>query len=199
MMQSLDVAALVAGIAAIGAAVLFVILARRGLSAAASLADDRLRGLESDIAALREEKAGLDRRLAVEEERSSRIPGLERGLAEKTAQMESLVQAKAAVETQLAASAEGLVRVEAALQDVSAKFKSAEQFREDLRTRLAALQETLDQERKQSGEKVALLVDAKKRMTQEFKLLAEDVMRLHGENFSKQNKEQIETVLAPLR
>jgi DNA recombination protein RmuC len=43
------------------------------------------------------------------------------------------------------------------------------------------------------------LLEAKEQMTQQFKVLAEDVMRLHGESFSKQNKEQIETVLLPLR
>jgi len=36
-------------------------------------------------------------------------------------------------------------------------------------------------------------------MTGEFKLLAEDVMKVHGENFSKHNKEQIDGLLAPLR
>jgi DNA recombination protein RmuC len=68
-----------------------------------------------------------------------------------------------------------------------------------LEVSIAKLQETRDQEHKQADEKVALLVDARERMKQEFKLLAEDVMRLHGENFKKQNKEQIETVLTPLR
>jgi DNA recombination protein RmuC len=36
-------------------------------------------------------------------------------------------------------------------------------------------------------------------MTQEFTLLANNVMQTHGETFSKQNKEQIDTILAPLR
>ena len=100
-------------------------------------------------------RTDLERRLAVEEERSSRVPSLERGLEERTEQIAAL------------------------------------------RMRLAALQETLGQERKQAAEKIAFLTDAKERMTQEFKLLATDVMQMHGENFSKQNKEQIEAVLVP--
>ena len=36
-------------------------------------------------------------------------------------------------------------------------------------------------------------------MTQEFRLLTNNVLQTHGENFSKQNKEQIDTILAPLR
>jgi DNA recombination protein RmuC len=69
----------------------------------------------------------------------------------------------------------------------------------NLRSRLAALDETLEQERKQASEKLALLAEARERMTQEFRVLANDVMNLHGETFSKQNKEQIDTILGPLR
>jgi DNA recombination protein RmuC len=36
-------------------------------------------------------------------------------------------------------------------------------------------------------------------MTSEFKILAAEVMQSHSETFSKQNKEQIEIILAPLR
>jgi DNA recombination protein RmuC len=248
---------LIAIVAAVVAALLVVVLARRRwlIWPAADVTNERLPGLEADLLAVREAKAGLERRLAVEEERSSRIPGIESALAERTGQVESLRQEKTAVETQLATSTEGLVRVEAALQDVSARLTLAEQahaqigtrletaVREkgdlestiaeksalltgktetatkldeqlkhttlaleaakkeiaDLGARLATLQETLDQERKQAGEKLALLTEAKEQMTGQFKLLADDVMKLHGENFSKQNKEQIDAVLTPLR
>ncbi len=59
--------------------------------------------------------------------------------------------------------------------------------------------EALRQERRQAEEKLALLSDARETMTREFKSLAADVMRSHGETFSRQNKEQIELILAPLR
>lgn len=42
-------------------------------------------------------------------------------------------------------------------------------------------------------------MNAKAQMTQEFKLLADGLMQQHGEAFSKQNKEQIDATLAPLR
>jgi DNA recombination protein RmuC len=69
----------------------------------------------------------------------------------------------------------------------------------DLQAQIAKIRETLAQEMKNSEEKLALLQGAKERMTQEFKVLAEEVMKGHGETFSKQNKEQIDIVLAPLR
>ncbi len=51
----------------------------------------------------------------------------------------------------------------------------------------------------QAAEKLLLLQDARDRMTKEFKLLADDVMSRHGEAFSKQNKEQIDATLTPLK
>jgi DNA recombination protein RmuC len=69
----------------------------------------------------------------------------------------------------------------------------------DLQTQMAKLRETLAQEMKNAEEKLTLLKEAKEGMTQEFKVLAADVMKGHGETFSKQNKEQIDAVLAPLK
>ena len=70
---------------------------------------------------------------------------------------------------------------------------------QSLHPQLATLNEALQQERKQSGDKLTLLTEAKAQMTQEFKLLAGDVMKLQGETFSKQNQEQIDGLLNPLR
>ena len=276
-------------------------LSGQSTSAAASA---QAAALAAELQAIREAKSSVERQLAVETERSSRIPGLESGLSEKIAQFDLLVQQKASAESRLAANTEALSRVEVVVQDLNERLKLAEQLRDDLRTqldssraekssldeslaakteavsrlevalaelrkrlqeaeqsgaqlssrvevlvqergdlegkiaeksaqlnaeieaaaklgerlerstsalevaqrevldlrtRLAAVQETLEQERKQADERLALLADAKDRMTQEFKLLASDVMQSHGETFSKQNKEQIETILTPLR
>ena len=65
--------------------------------------------------------------------------------------------------------------------------------------RLAALQEGLEQERKHGAEKLALLTNAREQMTQEFRSLAEDVLRRHGDETNRQSKEDIDVVLTPLR
>jgi DNA recombination protein RmuC len=70
---------------------------------------------------------------------------------------------------------------------------------DDLRRKLAALNERLEQETAKSAEKLALLTDAREIMANEFKVLAETVMTRHGEAFTKQNKEQVEGILNPLR
>ena len=156
--------------------------------------------------AAREAKADLERRLAVEAEKSSRIPGLERSLVEKTTQVESLVQSKAAADAQVAeklallsGKAEAETKLTERLDSSTQALKAAQGEMTGLQSRLATLQEALKQERKQAREKLARLLDAREGMTKEFKLLAEDVMRLNSENFTKQNKEQIELILTPLR
>lgn len=68
-----------------------------------------------------------------------------------------------------------------------------------LREELARAQEAIRQERRAAEEKLALLTEARAQMTREFKLLAEEVMRGHSETFGKQNREQIGTILGPLR
>jgi DNA recombination protein RmuC len=298
--------AYVVGIAIVVAAVaafIIVLLMRRWLTAQSDSPDTSAR-VEADLLVMREAKSALELRLAVEMEKTSRIPDMERILAEKTDQTSMLERAKAEAESKLAASSEGVMRLEAAWQETKDRLAEAERFREEIRGQLNALQnekgqqdnalatrtealarvetaagdlskrleeterhltqlgtrfealgkekadlesklaqqstllseraeattkleerldqatqalqseqrdnsslrgtliktqEILDQERRQAVDKVAFLTDAKERMTQEFKVLAADVMRLHGENFSKQNKEQIDGILAPLR
>ena len=49
------------------------------------------------------------------------------------------------------------------------------------------------------GRNFACSAGARERMTQEFKILATDVMKSQRETFGKQNREQIDTILIPLR
>ncbi len=64
---------------------------------------------------------------------------------------------------------------------------------------LASANEALAHERKQAAEKLALLGEARETMSKEFKLLAEEILSRHGETFTRQNREQVEGLLAPLR
>jgi DNA recombination protein RmuC len=280
---------------AVVAALLVGTLFRR--TAPGGLSTERLQQLEIEATRLREDKFNLDRRLAVEEQKASRVPEMEQALAERTKLAEALGEGKTTAERQLAVSSEALTRVEmgckeakerlanaedalealrsekagleealasrteavsrleAFVEDVRGRLVASDQTREqtatrletvnsekselqseiarttallaeksavadklneqlihateafaaaqkeagDLRSRIATLDETLEQERKQADEKVTLLTEARERMTQEFKVLASDVMKLHGETFSKQNTEQIGSILAPLR
>lgn len=92
----------------------------------------------------------------------------------------------------IAATRKTLVKAEDDLREMTARHAEAA-------TELATLRETLDQERRAADEKLKLLSDAQDTLTNQFKVLANNMMTQHGEAFSKQNKEQIEGLLVPLR
>jgi DNA recombination protein RmuC len=61
------------------------------------------------------------------------------------------------------------------------------------------MQKTLEQVKLQADQKLALLQEARDQMTNEFKVLAQDIMVQHGDSLKRQNLEQLDGILAPLR
>ncbi len=241
--MSLETAAVF--LAAMIAALLLVLVLRRGGGAVDA---ERLRGLEAELAQLREAKAEAERRLAAEERTAQRVDGLERELGERTAQLESLREARNLAEIALARAteqagnaAESLDLAQRRIAELDSAGRETAARLESLQARLAeatALQQEkaaaadrldqelaverrlhatvreeakafpptraaaaprLEQEMAKAAEKLALLTEAREAMTNEFKVLAEGVMARHGEAFTKQNKEQVEGILNPLR
>jgi DNA recombination protein RmuC len=66
------------------------------------------------------------------------------------------------------------------------------------REQIAQLQTMLEQERKQSGEKLQFLEGARERMTLEFKQLAADILEDKSRRFTVSNKENLNEILLPL-
>ncbi len=158
------------------------------------------------LGAMRESKVRLEGQLAVEQLRASRIPELEQAVAQHARLADELRAAQANADRECATAKGELSRVEAALQEARVRLTETEGMlaavrteREGFKTGLATLQETLSKERLHAAEKLQLLQDAKDTMTKEFGLLANEVMARHGESFSKQNKEQIDGLLQPMR
>src|ERR1035437_10575914 len=121
----------------------------------------RLRQLEAEVVSLREEKSDLQRRLAVEEQKSGRLTEVERDLAEGRQLVDRLRDAKSAMETESARVTEALSHRDSDLAELKVRLASTEEKKTDFETRLAAVQATLEQERKQSVEKLALLTEAR--------------------------------------
>lgn len=113
----------------------------------------------------------LERRLGVAEERAARTTLAELSLRESNEKCDRLIQEKAVVEREHAAT----------------------------RETLATCSEALAQTKRQEAEKIALLTDAKERLSEQFKVLAEEVLGRHGQTFKAQNKEQLDGLLAPLK
>jgi DNA recombination protein RmuC len=108
----------------------------------------------------------------------------------------------AELETRLAVEQEKssrAVALEEALRQADAKREALQRQNADLQAEVSRLNEQVAQERKQSVEKLELLKEAKERLTQEFKVLADGVLKEQSETFSKQNREQIGTILTPLK
>jgi len=103
------------------------------------------------------------------------------------------------LDRRLAASEALLGERSAALDRLRAATAETERQLATASAENARLAEQLAQERRQGEDKLRLLTDARERMTQEFKSLAEGVMKQHGETVTRQNKEQIDAVLLPLK
>jgi len=151
------------------------------------------------IAALRAAKGEVERYLAVAEEKASRIPDLENSLSEKSSEADALRDVKASTEKELAATREALSQsqrhlesVEKLRDELAAKFDAATTEKSDLESKLADKTARLE-------EKTASADTLRQHVTNEFKVLADNVMRQHGESFKKQNIEQIAGILSPLR
>ncbi len=85
-----------------------------------------------------------------------------------------------------------LTVVEASLDATKAQLAATQ-------AELATARALAEQERVHAAENLALLQDAREKMTLEFQQLAHGITAQHGETFKTQNKEQVEALLHPLR
>ena len=185
----------VAVVAALLATLASVLILRRQSAADATAVD-----------LLKDAKAALERQLAIEQQRNLRLTELHQELAESRGEARALREGKAEAEARLAAAgaalderAKTLEVMQADLTAVRNALARAQAEVQELGVARGRLDETLAQEREQSAEKLKLLEDGRERMSAEFRLLADAVMQRHSESFSKQNKEQIEAILTPVR
>ncbi len=189
----------------VGAGGVLVAILLRSAYAGTAAAQARVQQLTTDLEALQRATSALERDLAVEQQKASHAAALERESAEKSRLLDAAREGKSAAESNLARASEALGQTErrltAAAQQVSTLENDAKATRRDLADLQAAhatLKETLAQQAKQADEKLALLAEARDRMTREFKVLADDLMKEHGKAFADHNKEQIGGMLAPL-
>jgi DNA recombination protein RmuC len=68
-----------------------------------------------------------------------------------------------------------------------------------LMAKVSALEAQMAEQRKQSEANLARFEQARQQMTDEFKAIAGDVLKSHSETFSRQNREQVDTLLKPLQ
>jgi DNA recombination protein RmuC len=120
--------------------------------------------------------------------------GIQR-LQDLEAEVGRLRDAKAEADSRLAAE----VRTAGRIPGLEADLDKARGDASDLRAQLAGAKKECEQERKRADEKLKLLIEVRENMEKDFKVLAEEIMSRHGATFSKQNKEQVENLVTPLR
>lgn len=140
--------------------------------------------------------AGREREI---QEQTNRIESLLRESEQKTSIANERDRLAQKWESELSSEKNRAEELRAERDDARQSGKAANDTLAQLRAEYAQLRETLDQERKQAGEKLALLDEAKMTMKLEFKALAGEIMKDHSKTFSEQNQEQIKVVLTPLR
>ena len=144
-------------------------------------------------------RAELAGRLATAEAAAVRVPALE-------AQLAALGEAAATAREARAQSQGALEALSAENGARAARLRAAEEEREKAltereaaRAELARTAETLRQERQRNEERQAEWQRLREETRVQFQQLAASILTQQSETFTKQNKEQVQTLLVPLR
>jgi DNA recombination protein RmuC len=99
----------------------------------------------------------------------------------------------------LAARSSEITAAEQRMKAVEQALEESRKANTDRAGENAALQATILQERKNSEEKLTVLLEAKEQLKAEFQNLASQILEEKSTRFASQNKENLEIVLKPLR
>jgi DNA recombination protein RmuC len=160
---------------------------------------DRLESLRGQL----QEETGRISKLT---EQSSRVPVLEANILEQAAMCERLKQQLADLRESWGGTASSneslrtqIARLEGEVADLRRSREDLLEQQEILKTQLAETTTTLQAERTQTVEKLALLSEAKDQLADHFKSLANDILEEKTKRFTDQNKENMGQILEPLR
>jgi len=145
------------------------------------------------------EKTALEEKLI---SAGQQVDVLRSELAEVTRKLDQRRDAMAELDAQKAAVAQTAGRVpvlEAALEQSRGDQERRNAVVLELEKQLSELTTQLAAERRQAEEKIALLNDARERLTNEFKVLAERILEEKGRTFADRNKVQMDGLIGPLR
>lgn len=165
----------------------------------------RLEMAEAKSFDLQHQTQALSDQRARFEERASQVPELEEKLRLSIQEDEQFKSQVASLREQLgraeSTAAGQETQIKALEGDVAELVGSRDQLlaeQSQLRIKIAELVTSLDAERKQNEEKLALLSEAKEQLSASFKSLANDILEEKSQRFTEQNKANIDQILAPL-
>lgn len=108
-------------------------------------------------------------------------------------------EANGRLETDLTAKQKRLVELEQAYQQILTVRDSLLKEQAESKSKIAELNTTLDNERTQTDEKLALLNEAREELSNQFKVLANEILDEKSRKFTEQNKTNLDSLLIPLR
>ena len=159
--------------------------------------------LKADLAAMARlaemEKTALEEKLLSVRDQLDRVRA---DLASVEARLDQRRDAMAEMEAQKAALAQSVTRIPVLEESLERSRHVQEQLNAvnlSLEKKLSELSTQLDAERRQAEEKMALLNDARERLTVEFKVLAERILEEKGKTFADRNRVQMDGLIGPLR
>lgn len=157
------------------------------------------RKAEEDNHLLREglQRAGEERATLLE--RASRVPVLEGEIIELRAQLEGLEDERRALGERAARLSAELAPLPTRIEALEQALREVGAERDSLRASLAEVQTRLDAERQQTQEKLALLLEAREQLAEQFKLLASEILEEKTRRFTEHNQAQLGQLLDPLR
>src|SRR5277367_1365058 len=166
----------------------------------------RVSELERELAATAQTLGSANERKAALESEILRLPEME---SRHTQATDALAQAaRAAVElresmsrltTELAAERENLAALRSRLEETQARLEAQTITANSLAVEVAQLRNSLDGERTVSEEKLALLLDAKVALADQFKALANEILEEKSKRFTEQNQSNLGALLDPLK
>ncbi len=114
-------------------------------AATAKEASEHAQQAEGDVTSIRMAKLEMERRLAVEEQKTARIPELEKALTAASGRIDKSHQARMAAESETAVAHEAVTRLEAGLADAKARQADADRTRAELRAQIDILKDQIGQ------------------------------------------------------
>ena len=166
----------------------------------------RVPDLERDLSNTLQALNSANERKAALESELSRLPELEERRAQAAAafveanrtgtDLRGLVSRR---EAELAAERDNLTALRAQWEELRARFDGKCTQANALSVEVAQLRNTLENERSASEEKLALLMEAKVALTDQFKSLANDILEEKSKRFTEQNQTNLGALLDPLK
>jgi DNA recombination protein RmuC len=146
-----------------------------------------LRERSAKVDALKQERAALDLSAQLTELRA----------ALNQAQADSA--ARAGFESLAAERASSIVQITAEREALRQELEAKSQLQSDAAKTIGELETKLENEQKNLAEKLALLEGAKQTLAHQFEALAGEILEKKSKTFSENNKNELGTLLTPLR